>query len=71
MEKALDVITDLVQQYAIGPQDEFHKDASLYDSSAIGAMADAMRFLAAHGRFEITHEAGRRVIGRFSRNGAQ
>lgn len=63
--EALDVIADLVKQFSIGPQDDFHNDKSLYDSTSISAMADAMRLLAKHGLFEITAESGRRVIGRF------
>lgn len=54
----LECIQDMVHQFAC------LDDKGRLDSMSIGALADAMRILAASGRLEIEHEHGRRVIGR-------
>lgn len=58
-ELALEVIEDLVRQFA------GHSKDGLRDSMALWALADAMRFLADAGRFELTEDSGYFVTGRF------
>jgi hypothetical protein len=54
-----DALMEAVQQAC------YHKDGEV-DSMALSAYADALRLLATAGLFTITHEVGRRVIGRWT-----
>ena len=58
-DEALEALADVVNQACYSD-----KDRPELDSMAISAYADGMRVLAKHGRFQITHEVGRRVCGR-------
>lgn len=58
LEDAQELVVELTQQ---GVYDE----DGLVDSCAISTYADALRWCAAQGLFEITESAGRRVIGRW------
>jgi hypothetical protein len=60
---ATDMIEDLVLQSCHAYSEDGHM---VHDSMAITAYAEAMRFLAKVGRFTITHEKYRRVIGYFN-----
>lgn len=43
-----------------------HEEGGKLDSMATSAYADGLRLLAAHRRFVVEHDIGRRVIGRMS-----
>lgn len=66
LNEAVDLIADLVGQSCY---DHSAEGGDTYDSCAISAYADAMTFLAERGRFVIEHESGRRVIGKFKKEG--
>ena len=65
-DELLDVLADVINQ-ACGPVYVDATDSGELDSMALSAYADGMRLLAKHGRFQILHEAGRRVIGQWER----
>ena len=58
----LDVIEDMVRQFAA------ERDDGQIDSSAIGALADAMHVMHTAERLQITYAKGRRVIGKWASN---
>ena len=58
----LDVIEDMVRQFAA------ERDDGQIDSSALGALADAMHVLHTAERLQITYAKGRRVIGKWASN---
>jgi len=56
-----ETVMELVDEYVA----ETCSDGVLLDSADVSGRADAMRFLARHGKINITTDAGRRVIGRW------
>lgn len=56
MDDALDVICDLIEQ-ALG-----YTPTTAFDSGFITAYANAMRYLADHGRFKIISDDGGRYV---------
>lgn len=56
-EELLDTLVNVLDQACSTPRDE------VIDSMALSAYADGLRLLARYGRFTITDQAGRRVIG--------
>jgi len=58
----LDVIEDMVRQFAA------ERDDGQIDSSAMGALADAMHVMHTAERLQITYAKGRRVIGKWASN---
>lgn len=58
MQEALDIIMDLVAN-ACGMTD------GTLDSQASGTNANALEFLARHGKVVIDHDVGRRVMARW------
>lgn len=58
----LDVIEDMVRQFAA------ERDDGQIDSSALGALADAMHVMHTAERLQITYAKGRRVIGKWASN---
>ena len=70
LAECLDILEDVIVQCCT---DESVKDASTprLDSMALSSYADALRFLAKHGRVTIVSEYGKRVIASLNHSGVE
>lgn len=59
----LDALEDMARQHC-----HTHTDSKQTNSEALSANADALLVLAKHGRFRITKERGRMVVGYWPEN---
>ena len=64
LEETIEILMDMVIQNCSVKQED---GTIIYDSMALSTNADAMRFLAEHGKLIIEKECGRRIIARLPR----